>query len=610
MHDDLLSRSLRPVLPFIPAGAPLLWLVLGALLPALVAAQSSYSSATLTDDGTFGDDRIVDLAVDDEGSIYALAQLRSPLDLDRDGVIDVNGGGQPMLTVVKYSRDLELLWEFSLAGDLRGEALRLHVSPPSSEGDPSDRVRVWVAANFVGPVRLVGEDESFVATPPAEEARGVLLYRVSQDGHLDVSAALFGASALATDLEMLLGGFPLLAVLFQGELDLDGDGSGDLGPGGDRWKSAILRFGWEAMPTDTYVLASDDDDVFVDDMAVTWSVVGTDVATAHRDLITLVGGADGRIDFPSPRHGSVVLPSDTVSTPSGFIADLIDFGSGIRADRTARIGNADRVCRVGNGPRIVSDENQISRLNGSYVSTWTQFYSGAQLTAVTCDERGNVFVSEASGGADLDRDGARDDPPTSAVREVVFALDANGVTRWMRPIAGPSTMKALVLDPAATLHGGGWFDNTIDIFADGSLDHVIFGANEDGLVVRFDSYLRLQEPLRTADGALLPLRTERGAIRYEIEVIGNLEVGDMRESEGDEQNGAHFKRSDGACTEEPERDCAFFFAEGEAAPELVELELWLLDPEKEGVLIVHAIDEEGKRHSSLPCAIPTKAESE
>ena len=67
--------------------------------------------------GGTGDDSLTDVSSDGAGNVFVVGTIQGPVDIDRDGVIDVSPTGKSALLLASFDPDGEMRWAYTSAGN-------------------------------------------------------------------------------------------------------------------------------------------------------------------------------------------------------------------------------------------------------------------------------------------------------------------------------------------------------------------------------------------------------------------------------------------------------------------------------------------------------------
>ena len=312
-------------------------------------------------------------------------------------------------------------------------------------------------------------------------------------------------SSITTDSNgnVLVGG------LFQGNIDIDGDGNNDFtsngfGDGGDGYVAKFDSNGnlvWAKQ-----IGGSIDDNV-------------NSITTDSSGNVLVAGGFGGNIDIDGDGNNDFSSNNDS-SNNDAFAAKLDSNGnlvwakqiggsvttgnyiSGIITDSSGNAlvagtfkGNIDI---DGDGNNDFTSNNDGS--NDSYVAkfdsngnlVWAKRIGGSNGNssgAITIDSSDNVLVAGGfKGNIDIDDDGNNNFTSNGEADSYVAKFDSNGNLVWAKQIGGSSLdyANSITTDSSDNVFVGGSFNGNIDIDGDGNNDFTSI-SDIDGYVAKLDS---------------------------------------------------------------------------------------------------------------------------
>lgn len=329
--------------------------------------------------GGVGPDRLHDVTSDADGNAYVSGVVRGPVDLDRDGDIDIPESSTDTFLVASFDRDGQLRWSRTAGGD---GVVRLSTIVADTDG------AIYVGGAYLagaldldadgtpdGPAAIVNRapagpaDVDMNAFYAALDMSGDVVWIRSVSGP---GVQVVGAFAVADNGDLVILGSYL------DDADFDNDGRTDL-----EWRSLGSEQVWKhGQDASSFLLRTSPDG---ERRWVRRYAAGGMHVAAFSDRLLLGGTYTGVLDLDE--DGKPESPADPDEWQEGFVAVLDNTGD-IQQVFTVVGGDSDAVLAVGatsNGTRLYA--TGYTKLGADFDA------DGSIESASLCHQLGDVFLA-------------------------------------------------------------------------------------------------------------------------------------------------------------------------------------------------------------------------
>ncbi|MBC6477213.1 MAG: hypothetical protein GDA56_04900 [Hormoscilla sp. GM7CHS1pb] len=431
-------------------------------------------------DGGYG------IATDSNGNAWVTGYFNGSIDIDGDGNNDLTSNGNFDSYVAKFDRNGDLVKALNIGGSSRDYGSGIATD---SNGN------VWTTGLFNGSIDIDGDGNNDLTSNGNFDS---YVAKFDHNGDLVKALNIGGSSrdygsGIATDSN----GNVWTTGLFNGSIDIDGDGNNDLTSNGN---------------FDSYVAKFDHNGDLVKALNIGGSSrdYGSGIATDSNGNVWTTGLFNGSIDIDGDGNNDLTSNGNFDSYVAKFDhnGDLVkalniggssrDYGRGIATDSN---GNVWTTGLFNGSIDIDGDGNNDLTSNGNFDSYVAKFDHNGDLVkalniggssrdygrGIATDSNGNVWTTGLfNGSIDIDGDGNNDLTSNGNFDSYVAKFDHNGDLVKALNIGGSSRDygSGIATDSNGNVWTTGLFNGSIDIDGDGNNDLTSNG-NSDSYVFKF-----------------------------------------------------------------------------------------------------------------------------